>query len=91
MEYEEFIKKMKAIYEALVVPDQSLINEYLKSKACSRSFLQIKFHYYYYLYPKMKKYLEEKVQKEISQIFNEDISIFEKSAKLVKMIHTFVH
>ena len=49
---------------------------------------------FYYLYPKMKEFIDEKLQKqieeEISQKYSETISSFEKKCQIGENIHIFV-
>ena len=83
LDYTNYNKRILflLIEKKLIKPNESFIIEYLLSKNDNKGFQS-----FYYLYPKMKEFLEEKMQKqiekEISEKFNEDISTFEEKCQI---------
>ena len=77
-DYSKFNKRILffLLEKKLIKPDKSFLKQYLCDKHQS----------FYYLYPKMKEFLEEEKQKqmliEIQQKYNEDISTFEDKCKI---------
>ena len=68
--------------KGFIKPDETFLNQYLQSKPNQT---------FYYLYPKMKKFLEENLQKQIeeeilSQKYSETISKFEEKCQKGRVV-----
>ena len=77
------------LQKKLLKPDKPFLNEYLENKQFihPRSNKNLfEYRSYYYLYPVIKEFLEEKIQKEIEEVilnhFEEELSTFEEKCKI---------
>ncbi|KAK8850183.1 hypothetical protein M9Y10_018306 [Tritrichomonas musculus] len=77
--------------KGFVIPDQSFLDQYLQRKQTIETFSNnplknFQSDYFYYLYPIMKEFIEEKMQeqieKEIFQLFDVDIQKFAEKCQI---------
>ena len=69
-----------------VMPDKSFIDDYFERKPYYKYYANDTFQYFYYMYPVIKEYINEtsqkNIEKNISQKYDEDISIFKEKCKI---------
>ena len=86
-DYTEYNKRILFLLleKGFVKPDEPFLKQYLQSQPVNKKESNIS-QAYYYLYPKMKEFLEEKLQKqteeEILQKYSETISAFEEKCQI---------